>query len=306
LSADGRTVEGEARDVTFSGSAQALIPAHAPLVSDSVDLATEPLSRLRISLYLPGQTGLATAHFQAQATAEISPAGDFTDRPFTPVATRPMRLFLTEVDVERRTRGPVVVAIGDSITDGVGSTLDADRRWPDVLAERLRPLGGAVVDAGIGGNQVLKDGALPPYGENALARFDRDVLSVPGATHLIVLEGINDIGNPPMPTAEELIAGYRQMIARARAHGLKVILGTILPDKGAFYYSEKTEAVRRAVNAWILSQHEADGAVDFDAAVRDPADPTKIRADLQSGDWLHPNDLGYRAMGEAIDLKLFR
>lgn len=306
LDGDGKPIEEAARQVTFSGSPQALIPAGAPLVSDPVDLPTGPLSRIRIGLYLPGETGPATAHFQALATAQISPPGDFADRPFTPVATKPMRIFLSEVDVERKEGGPLVVALGDSITDGVGSTLDADRRWPDVLAERLGSAGGAVVDAGIGGNQVLRDGVLTAYGQSALARFDRDVLSVPGATHLIVLEGINDISNPPMPTAEALIAGYRQMIARGHAHGLKVILGTIIPDKGAWCYSAETEAVRRAVNAWILSQHEADGTVDFDAAVRDPADPSKMRANLQSGDWLHPNDLGYRAMGEAIDLNLFR
>ncbi len=306
LSPDGKADESKARAVTFSGAMHAVVPPHAPLVSDPIDLATAPLSRIRISIYLPAATGPATAHFQAAATAEISPAGDYTDRPFTPAATAPMRLFLTEVDVQRERRGPVVVTLGDSITDGVGSTDDADHRWPDVLAERLAPAGGAVVNAGIGGNQVLQDAAVTAWGQGALARLDRDVLAVPGATHLVVLEGINDITSSSGLTADALIAGYRQIIDRAHAHGLKVVLGTILPVKHSWMFTPQNEALRASVNAWILSQHESDGVVDFDAAVRDPADPSSMRKALQSGDWIHPNDLGYRTMGEAVDLKVFR
>jgi lysophospholipase L1-like esterase len=210
------------------------------------------------------------------------------------------------VEVEPVGKAPVIIAFGDSITDGYGSTPGADRRWPDFLAERLAPAGAAVVDEGISGNMVLTDSTMTSFGESALTRFDRDVLAQPGATHLVVLEGINDLGLHPDMTAEALIAGYRQLIARGHSKGLKVIFGTLLPAKGARYFTDKGEAVRQAVNAWIRTSHEPDGVVDFEAAVRDPNDPARMRADFQVGDWLHPNDAGYRAMAAAVDLKLFR
>jgi lysophospholipase L1-like esterase len=306
LRPDGTVDEQAARKVTFSGAARAVIPAHAPLVSDPIDLTVTPLSRLQIRVYLPGPTGPATAHFQAAAKSAISPPGDYTDRSFTPAQVTGMRLFLSEVDVQRDRRAPVVVAFGDSITDGVGSTDDADHRWPDFLAERLAPTGAAVINAGIGGNQLLRDAGVAGWGQSGLARLDRDVLAVPGVTHLIVLEGINDISNDPAPTAQALIAGYRQIIARAHAKGLKIILGSILPVKGSWVFKPEKEALRQTVNAWILSQHEADGVVDFDAAVRNPDDPSSIRKELQSGDWIHPNDAGYRVMSEAVNLSLFK
>ena len=203
---------------------------------------------------------------------------------------------------------PVIVTFGDSITDGYKSTDGANRRWPDRLAERLdaakKPF--AVVNAGIGGNRVLAE-QLPIFGQNALSRFDRDVLSVPGVTHVTVLEGVNDLGmTKPTPSAEAMIAGYRQLIARAHAHGLKIYGATILPYGGAGYFSPAGEASRTAINTWIRTFHEFDGVIDFDAAIRDPAKPDRMRADLQSGDWLHPNDAGYRVMGDAVDLGLFR
>lgn len=308
VAADGKMIPGSARDLAFSGAASATVLAHAPLVSDPVALATSPLARLQVSLYLPEQTEPCGCHAQGGQLADISPPGDFTHAPFTPVGHTENRVFLSGVEVERTIKAPVIVAFGDSITDGYQSTLGANRRWPDRLAERLAAAGSkaAVVDAGIGGNRVLSDGFLPVFGESALARFDRDVLAQPGATHLVILEGVNDMGMAPPPSAQALIAGYRQLIARAHAHGLKAILATVLPYKGAFYFKPEGEAVRQAVNAWIRTAHEADGVVDFDAVIRDPADPAKMRSGLQSGDWLHPNDAGYRAMGEAVDLKLFR
>jgi len=165
-----------------------------------------------------------------------------------------------------------------------------------------------VVNAGIGGNRLLGESAIAIFGQSALTRFDRDVLSVPGATHVIVLEGVNDLGSSRTapPTAEAVIAAYRQIIARAHAHGLKVIGGTILPYGGAAYFGAPGEAERQKINAWIRIGHGFDGVVDFDAAIRDPAKPDRMRADLQSGDWLHPNDAGYRVMGDAVDLALFR
>jgi lysophospholipase L1-like esterase len=307
--AQGRLVPGTEREVAFGGSRAATIPAQAPLLSDPVDLAAPPLAKLRISLYFPGEAGPCTCHADGRAEAQLSPPGDFTDRPFTPAGVTQARTFLSGVEVDGGPGGPVVVAFGDSITDGYLASMGADRRWPDRLAERLAASGqrrAAVVNAGIGGNRVLSAGSLPIFGIAALARFDRDVLAVPGATHVVVLEGVNDLGGVPAPTAGALIAGYRQLIGRAHAHGIKVILGTILPYGGAAYFRPEGEAGRQAVNAWIRSQREADGVIDFDAAIRDPARPERMRAELQGGDWLHPNDAGYRAMGEAAPLSLFR
>jgi lysophospholipase L1-like esterase len=295
------------RAVLFSGAASAVAPAHAPVVSDPVDIAPGPLATVRVSLYLPGDTGPCTCHYFGLDTVQVSPHGDFTSQPMPPDAsTTSLRPFLSGVEVEREGKAPVIVAFGDSITDGAGSKSGANHRWPDLLAERLSGAGAAVTNEGIGGNMVLADGVMAPFGESALTRFDRDVLSTPGATDLFVLEGINDIGANPATTAEGLIAGYRQIIARAHSKGLKVIFATLVPYKGAFYFTDKGEAVRQAVNAWIRDSREPDGVVDFEAAVRDPADPLKMRADFQSGDWLHPNDAGYRAMADAVDLKLFR
>jgi lysophospholipase L1-like esterase len=310
VAADGTVVAGSERAVTFSGAPAATLPPHAPLVSDPVELAAAPLADVRISLYLPGRTGPCTCHILGGQLAEVSPPGDYTQQSFTPAATMLDRAFVTEVDVEAPRARPVVVAFGDSITDGYRSTPGANRRWPDRLAERLGAArkDAAVVNAGVGGNRILADGFFPSAGENALARFDRDVLSVPGATHLIVLEGVNDIGDAAAdpPSAQALIAGYEQMIARAHAHGLKAIGATILPYEGAFYYRPQGEAVRQAVNQWIRASGAFDGVIDFDALMRDPAHPARLRPELQSGDWLHPNDAGYRAMGDAVPLGLFR
>lgn len=306
--ARGRVVPGTEREVTFGGGRAATIPAQAPLLSDPVALATPALAKLRISLYFPGEAGPCTCHADGRAEAELSPPGDFTDKPFVAVGTTQARTFLSGVEVDGAS-GPVVVAFGDSITDGYLASVGAERRWPDRLAERLAASAQrrtAVVNAGIGGNRVLGTASLPVFGIAALARFDRDVLAIPGATHLVVLEGVNDLGSAPAPTAEALIAGYRQMIERAHAHGIKVFLGTIVPYGGAAYWRPDGEAKRQAINAWIRSQREADGVVDFDAAIRDPAKPERMRAELQGGDWLHPNDAGYRAMGEAVPLSLLR
>jgi lysophospholipase L1-like esterase len=254
--------------------------------------------------------------------AFVSAAGDFTAGAFTPAETVQARAFLSGVEVLTNAAG-VVVTLGDSITDGVGSTAGANRRWPDLLAERLaaRRRGGriGVVNHGISGNRVLNDGA----GASALARFDRDVLSVPGATHVIVFEGVNDLGfafgsfegplaamrslfPAGMPaTLETMIAGYRQLIARARAAGLEIYGATIAPYEGAAYFSAEGEAVRQAVNSWIRDSGEFDAVLDFDAVLRDPAQPARMKDGLHSGDFLHGSDAGYRAVADSIDLGLF-
>ncbi|MBS0360994.1 MAG: SGNH/GDSL hydrolase family protein [Proteobacteria bacterium] len=309
LTADGAVVAGSERTVTFSGAGAATIPAGAPMLSDPVALATKPLARLRVSLFFPTDTNGCTCHMTGMDLISVAP-GDVTAKP--PPAAKgagDYRAFLTEVDVETAAPiKPVIATFGDSITDGYRSSDDANRRWPDRLAERLAAAGKpfAVVNTAISGNRVLSE-QLPIFGQNALARFDRDVLQVPGVTHVTVLEGVNDLGmTKPTPTAEQMIAGYRQLIARAHEHGVKIIGATVLPYSGASYFSAAGEAERQKINAWIRTGHAFDGVIDFDAAIRDPAKPDHMKADLQSGDWLHPNDAGYRVMGEAVDLALFR
>nr|WP_232793400.1 SGNH/GDSL hydrolase family protein [Caulobacter hibisci] len=210
----------------------------------------------------------------------------------------------------RGAAAPVLVAIGDSITEGTGSTANADKGWPEQLAQRLsaRPEGWSVVNMGVGGGRLLREVSGP----SALSRFDRDVLSVAGLKAVLLLEGINDIGRPAQPgfaadavTPEDLIVGYRQLIARAHARGVKIYAGVIPPFEGAAYYHDKGEATRQAVNAWIRTSGEFDGIVDFDAVLRDPAKPSQLRADTHGGDHLHPNDAGYALMAQAVDKALF-
>ena len=309
LAADGTVVSGSERTVAFSGAGSAAIPAGAPLLSDAVALPTKPLARLRVSLYLPADSSGCTCHMTGQELISIAP-GDVTANPPPPAkGAGDYRAFLTEVDVESAGPvKPVIATFGDSITDGYKSTDGGNHRWPDRLAERLeaakKPF--AVVNTAISGNRVLAE-QLPIFGQNALSRFDRDVLAVPGVTHMTVLEGVNDLGmTKPTPAAADLIAGYRQLIARAHAHGIKIIGATVLPYGGSAYFSAAGEAERQKINAWMRTSHEFDGVIDFDAAIRDPAKPDHMKADLQSGDWLHPNDAGYKVMGEAVDLKLFK
>lgn len=307
---DGRIVAGSDRVVTFGGVEAVQVPAHAPMVSDPVAMAVKPLSRVTISIHLPQGAPQPTIHSHAAATGWIAP-GRQTAAPALQQATRfGQRLMIAGVDVETRQPARTVVAFGDSITDGARATNDADNRWPDELAERLQAAGMrdvGVANLGIGGNRVLAD----VTGLNALARFDRDVLSVPGISHVIILEGVNDIGHAANagqqpPPASAIIEGYRQMIARARDRGVKVILATILPYKGAGYWRPEGEAVRAQVNQWIRTQREAHGVVDFDRAIADPADPLQMRAQYDGGDKLHPGDAGFVAMAAAVDLKLLR
>jgi lysophospholipase L1-like esterase len=214
-----------------------------------------------------------------------------------------------------------VVAFGDSITDGARSTVDANRRWPNILANRLvAQKSGAsigVLDEGIGGNRLLHDPAVDiRFGVNALARFTRDVIAQPGVRYVIVLEGINDIGHPgesaPLAqavTAEDMIAAYKQMIERAHEAGLKILGATLTPFAGTTipgYFTPEKELKRKAVNEWIRTSHSFDGVIDFDKAVRDPQNPDRMLSRYDGGDLLHPGDAGYQAMGEAIDLSLFR
>jgi lysophospholipase L1-like esterase/energy-converting hydrogenase Eha subunit A len=308
------------RPLTFGGEKSVIIPSGAPAVSDPVDLSAAPLSDVAVNLWLPAATDLGTVHATGLQTAYVSATGDFTAAAGFPVVDRfENRFFLTGVMVEPESPARAVVTFGDSITDGSRSTVDANMRWPDVLARRLKEAGVpvAVLNQGIAGNRVLSDGA----GISALARFERDVLSQPGVSHVVVLAGINDIGWPGtaiepnglVRAADEIIAGYRQLIERAHLRGIKVIGSPLTPFENAFagmpnqgYFTDEKEAKRLAVNDWIRKSGAFDGLIDFDRVLADPARPAAIAAAYDSGDHLHPNDAGYKAMGESIDLKLFQ
>jgi lysophospholipase L1-like esterase len=285
------------------------------MVTDAVELAVQPLSDIAISLYLPTETGPATLHPAAFHTTYISREGDQTTQAvIADPTTSQSYYFITGVDVIAPAEAATLVTFGDSITDGARSTVDANRAWPSVLAQRLvanpttKTVG--VLNHGIGGNRLLRDNTGP----NALARFDRDVIAQPGVKWVTVLEGINDIGTGAGPnataatavSADELIGALRQLIERAHAHGIRVIGCTLLPYMGAGYSSELGEAIRSAVNQWIRTGGFFDAVIDFDAAIRDPSAPTRMKADYDSGDHLHPNDAGYKAMADAVDLGLFR
>lgn len=307
------------RVVTFSGNPSIAIPPGALVLSDPVDLAIPELAELAVSLYFPEPTTSTTVHGFALQTNHLSSAGDFTGDAEMPVAgTLESWLFLTGIDVAVAEPAAVVVALGDSITDGTGSTPDTNHRWPDLLAERLAaseslgPVG--VLNAGIGGNRLLNNGAgdFTFAGPGALARFDRDVLAQAGVTHLIVFEGINDIGFAAMAGegaapvgADELTAALRQIAERAHEQGIAVYGATITPFAGAIYFTPEAEATRQAVNAWIRDGGAFDAVLDFDAIVRDPASPASLLPAFDSGDHLHINDAGYQAMAESIDLALF-
>jgi len=261
---------------------------------------------------LPGTTNTTSplsVHTAAFQTNYVSETGNHVGKsPFPSVATISSWFFLSRVDVVAPESVGGLVAFGDSITDGARSTTNANNRWPDVLMRRLAATPGApklgIMNAGIGGNRVLAENA----GASALSRLDLHALSYPGVTHLIVLEGINDIGQArqnPTPTAEDLIAGHKQLIERAHARGIKIFGATVTPFYGAGYYSEQGEAKRQALNEWIRTSKAYDAVVDFDKATRDPNNPKMFLPAYDSCDHLHPNDAGYKAMADAIDLNLF-
>jgi len=311
LRSNGATiVAGSDRTLTFNGSPSMAIPPGALAVSDPVNLKVPDLGDLAVSIYVAGNQVAATEHTEALQTTYISAAGDFSSAESLPTTNTTQSLyFLTGVEVDAARSSRAIVTLGDSITDGYRSTAGASKRWPDRLAERLQAKKGgskvAVLNAGITGNRLLHD----RDGSNALARLDRDALVQSGARYLIVLLGINDIGFPGAVTADEIIAGHRQIIDRARAMGLKVYGGTLTPFQAfmpGIYYTAVGEAQRQVVNQWIRTGKAYDAVIDFDKAIRDPNNPGRILPAYDSGDNLHPNDAGYKAMADAINLSLFR
>lgn len=301
------------RELRFGGVAAITIPAGAPALSDALELPLPNGADLAISLYLPGSVQATTLHNAALQTSYLSVAGDYSTAGALPVArTLGFWPFLTEVDVDAAAH--CVVALGDSITDGQGSSANTNNRWPDHLARRLQGALGAagnigVVNRGISANLLLNDYSTALLaGHDTLERFDRDVLATAGLRYLIALIGINDIcyspGSNPIPAAE-LIAGYRQLIARAQAREVVIIGATLPPFEGFVYFTPAREAVRRAVNDWLRRSGEFDAVLDTDLALRNPASPTRMLPSYDSGDHLHPNNAGYLAIANAVPLAPF-
>jgi lysophospholipase L1-like esterase len=311
-------VPGSDRPLLFGGRPGFAIPAGATALTDAVDLDVPDLTDLAVTVYAPGDVDLVTVHRTVPYAAYVSEAGDFTAAADLPKATEQRSWYWLEgVEVMAPMDATAIVALGDSITDGYNDTPDTNGSWPSVFAKRLRDRPGprvAVLNLGISGNRILHDG----IGTNALARFDTDVLAQPGARAVIVLEGTNDFGLPaigrnspngaPGPfakeevSADDVIVGLRQIIERARAHGLKVYGATLLPFEGAAYFTPEGEAKRQAVNQWVRTGGAFDGVIDFDAVIRDPQHPSKMLAGLQSGDYLHPNNEGYKLMADSVDI----
>jgi lysophospholipase L1-like esterase len=314
LAGDASSIaDGPGRQLSFGGRHAVVVPPGASILSDPLDLQVRPLSRLAVSAYLPAPTAPDTFHWGAQQTAYVAAGNAAGASRFDVENPVTGRLFLTSILVEAAPQTRTVVALGDSITDGNGSTPDLDRRWPDYLAERLAAHGVAVANAGISGARLLGN----RMGDNALARFEHDVLAQPGVATVVVLIGTNDIGWPGGPfapqerpmTADEMIGGYRQLIAQARVRHVRIVGATLLPFEGALrgtplegHYSPDKEALRRAVNRWIRESGEFDAVADFDALMRDPDHPSRLLPAFDSGDHLHPGDTGYKAMADMLDM----
>jgi lysophospholipase L1-like esterase len=299
------------RQLTFGGSKSVDIRPGMVIISDPVDLDVKAMSDLAVSLYVVKSEGTPAIHTPGLHTTYISKGNTASAASMPEPTTNTVYLWLRSVDVVAPANDFAIACLGDSITDGYATTVDKDQTWPALLAKRLseRKAGPhiAVINEGISGNQILRDGA----GVSAMARLDRDVLSEPGVRWIVLLEGINDINlhgqitGPNALTAEDLIKGDREIIARAHTHKIKVVGATVMPEEGVWLSGPVGEATRQKLNQWIRTSGEFDAVVDFDAAVLDKEHPARIRPDFNPGDNIHPNDLGNAAMANAFDLTVF-
>lgn len=310
--ANGTSTIEAIKSLTFGGKDSTVILPGAQAVSDPIDMTVVDGAQLVVSTWLPDETPLKTFHWDGRATAWFARGNLTLSATFPTKDKTDARILLNEVLVDTTNEG-AVIAVGDSITDGNGATVDADTRWPDFLAKRFAPNHIAVLNAGISGGRLLQD----KMGVNALARLDRDVLTQPNVKAVILLIGINDIAWPGTafahqqvrPTAEAMIAGYRQFIALAHARNVRVIGATLTPFEDALsgtplddYYNPDKDALRQEINRWIRESGAFDGVVDFDRLLRDPEHPVRLAPTFDSGDHLHPGDAGNKAMADAIDL----
>ena len=307
------------RAVTFGGARVVTVSRGQDALSDPVNLALPALAHLAVTVHVPEGAGASTIHDVGHQTAYVLRGDATTVAVFPAGDANASRHFLTGVEVEAGRGAGTVVVLGDSITDGVGSTPDRNARWPDALATRLQAHPStasiAVVNAGIAGNRLLNDGKPPFVGPSTLSRFERDALNTPGLRWIILLQGSNDISAADMLTtpedqvsAAQIIDGMKALVARARARGIRIYGGTMLPREGVqkpFVNTDAGREKRRAINAWIRTAGAFDGVIDFEQALRDPARPDRLRPAFDSGDHLHPNDAGYAAMAAAVDLRLF-
>ncbi|CAM0124268.1 Lipase [Stenotrophomonas geniculata] len=301
--------------LSFDGQPGVLISPGQERLSDPLSLATDDRQALQVSIFVPGPTPVQTFHWEGRQTSWTAPGDQSRAQALSAASSTTARLFLAGIEVEAAARARSVVVIGDSITDGATASLDQDQRWTDHLAARLAPRGIAVVNAGISGGRLLRDG----MGESVLARLQRDALDQPGVASVIVLIGINDISwpgtafarNQARPALAELQAGYRALAEQARGRGIRIVGATLTPFAGALpdtplddYYHPDKDVLRRQLNAWLRTDSPFDAVIDLDAALRDPADPSQMAAAYDSGDHLHPGDAGNRAMAEAVDLEV--
>jgi lysophospholipase L1-like esterase len=328
--ADGAAgvVPNSMHTVTFNGKNSTVIPAGAPMLSDPIDLPVKSGTEISVSLYIPGKPAASvTWHSFVLKHAVISTQGDHSgDVVIQGGKQSDSLVFLSAVLVPAQNTRRAIVAFGDSLVDGDGTTHEKDLDFSHDLYRRLEKSPGAlqfaVVNEGVAGNRLLNDGPDPSLGVSGLARFTRDALAIPGVSDVVILEGTNDIGFPGArlgdlllappdnaPTSDDIIGAYKQLIARAHVHGVRAIGCTIAPHEGVKvpgYHNDEKERIRQAVNQWIRTSHAFDAVIDLDAAVRDPDHPSQLSPKFRSPDYLHPNDAGYQAAVDAIDLTIFR